>query len=172
MEKGKTEKKAWKKKLDAYVALRQRLCWLAAAGVAVAGEALILLFLPPRHSTYFTLALALLLMLGYQWAARAPWRALTAAYEAGKAAEKRQAALDFVLRLEKALPAMKKKEMAYQLTVIRALLLHGLGRKEEALSLLRGFTQIWDAAQREQLEDLIRQMEGKSVPSPDREEEA
>ena len=165
-------KKGPLKGLDVFLALRQRLCWLAAAGAAVAGAVLILRFSPPRLSPYFTVALALALMLGYQWAARAPGRALAAAYEAGKDAAGRGEALAFVLRLEKALPPMKKKEMAYQLTVVRALLLRGLGQGEEALSLLRGFTRVWDAAQREQLDELIRQMEEKPVSSPEGGEEA
>ena len=101
--------------LDCSMALHQRLCWLICALGAVAGALAILRFIPSHLSVYFTIALAILLMLIYQWMAQAPIRALTGWLQLFSEDEvSPEEALDFLLKMEKGLSALKRKEMAFQ----------------------------------------------------------
>jgi len=104
--------------------------------------------------------LAIALMLIYQWLAQAPLRALRGWMK--KREENRALvphALHFVVSLEKTLPAMKRKEMAYTITCAKGVLLFEAGKCQDALSLLQSFDRIWDESQREHLNSLIDQMQ-------------
>ena len=155
--------------LDRWLALHQRLCWLIVAAVAVLGAVIFVALLPVRSGTVAAFVMAVLLMLSYRWISDAPMRSVR---DWGKKANAHgqftradaEAFLDYVLRLEKALPAMKKKEMDYSLTGWKAVLLSALGRKEEALSLLRGFDRYWDAEQKTAFDSLIRKISGEQPP--------
>ena len=157
---------------DCSLALHQRLCWLICALAAVAGALAILRFSPDDLSVYFTVALALLLMGVYQYLAKAPqrvlndWMALRA-----QGAVSSGDALKYILLMEKALPSMKKKEMAYSLTCAKGVLLFESGHPREAMDLLQNFRQIWDEAQREHIHHLIEKMQAMMNEIPHREEE-
>lgn len=158
--------------LDCSFALHQRLCWLICALATVAGALAILRFSPDHLSIYFTVTLAILIMLIYQYLARAPMRAMkgwmTLRAQGGAAS---RAALGYILRLEKALPSMKKKEMAYSLACCKGVLLFETGRKKEALDLLANFQKTWDESQREHIRMLIQQMQDLMEKSTHGEEE-
>ena len=171
--------------LDQWMALHQRLCWLMAAALAVVGAVIVVWLVPASAGTYVTIALALLLMLGYRWAAGAPMRSLRGwarrmadAMETGREPEWREtskAFLDFLLALEQKLPAMQRRELAFAITTNKAVLLSVLGRQEEALSILRSFDLIWDKSQTQRIQELMDAIEkqaaeaGKSTPAPEQE---
>ena len=167
--------------LDQWMALHQRLCWLLAAALAVAGAVIVVWLVPASVGTYVTIALALLLMLGYRWAAGAPLRSIrewarrmSDAKAAGREQERRETAglfLDFLLLLEQKLPAMQRRELAFVITQNKAALLSVLGRHEEALSILRSFDLIWDKSQSQRIQELMDTIEkraaetGESAPA-------
>lgn len=161
-------------RLDCFLALHQRACWIAAAALAVLGAVLIVRLVPASAGTYCTLGLAFLIMAAYRWVSAAPRRALKGWADKAKAPEEfsRRFAQDFwdyLMRMEKALPGMQKKEMAYSLTCWKAALLSALGKKQEALHLLQSFDQIWDESQREQIQKMIAKLTGDSSPdSPEK----
>ena len=110
--------KTWK--LDCRLALRQRACWVVCAAAAIGGGALIMRCFPQGTAHWVIIVWALLLMTGYQWVSRAPVRALSGWMGQRNAGETdRQAALSYVEALEKKLPGMKRKEMAFLLTNAR-----------------------------------------------------
>lgn len=169
-EKQHYSKKTWK--LDCWFALHQRLCWLFCAAIAIGGSMLIMSFLPETISTYVIIALALALMIGYQWMGRSPNRALNG--WAIKCNQKEKAPEDFLLflnALEKKLPAMKKKEMAFRLTQVRAFLLFLTGKQQEGINLLENFDGCWDEKMKQQIADDIRQLKEKMGQTPDNEED-
>lgn len=150
--------KTWK--LDCRLALRQRACWVVCAAAAIGGGALIMRCFPQGTAHWVIIVWALLLMTGYQWVSRAPVRALSGWMGQRNAGETdRQAALSYVEALEKKLPGMKRKEMAFLLTNARGLLLFETGRQQEGIDLLRNFTDTWDDRQRQHLDKLIDRME-------------
>lgn len=148
-------------KMDCFFALHQRLCWLMAAGAAVLGGLLILCLVPEEYSVYAVLALALLDAGGYHFLAQSSRRVMK---ECLCRAESREAAAEMLPlyeRAERAMPAMKQREMAYMLTIEKGLLMLRAGRREESLSLLRGFSKCWDERQKEYLRQLIEQIEAR-----------
>lgn len=158
---------------DPFLALHQRLCWMVMVVLIVGAAVLIRQFAGPQESLYFTVALLFFFMLLYNWCALAPRRAMRAVLtEARNDQTKWQSALDFILRLEKALPVMKRKEMAFELTVYRARAMFEVGQKEEALALLRGFDKIWDPDQQDTINSMIQGIEARLNPAPEGEGEA
>ena len=151
-------------RLDCFLALHQRLCWAAAAAVTLLGAVLIVGLIPREAGLYVIFVFGLMVVGVYAWASRAPGRALRQwmlrCRGGGKA--RWEEGLSYLQRLEKALPAMKKREMLFDLTCTQAVLLDALDREEAALSLLKGFDKIWDPAQRETISALIHRIEGKS----------
>ena len=155
---------------DQWMATHQILCWLIAAALAVIGAVIIVWLAPASVGTYATIALAILLMLAYRWAANAPIRSMQEWVRRLRAKEPtrddNQAYLDYLLRLEEKLPAMQKKELAFLITLNKGYRLACLDRKEEALALLRSFDQIWDPAMQDRINELIRLINGETGPTP------
>ena len=153
--------------LDKWMAMHQRACWAIFAGTAGAGAAAILWLTPKSVGAYAAFGFAVALMLGYRWCADAPKRVLRAVGKRlrippdGKRDAESLALMD---SMEKRLPSMQKKELAFPCTVYRSALLARLRRREEALTLLRAFDRIWDASQREQIDELIRLISGSDDP--------
>ena len=165
-----TNEKRWK--FDCRLALHQRLCWLIFAALAVGGGLLIMTFAPQSVSAYATIALALILMIGYQWAAQSPNRALNGwAFRNNEKTIAPQDALDYLDLLEKKLPTMKKKEMAFRLTEMRGFLLFLTGKQQEAIALLEGFDRCWDQDQRQRLAEHIRLFKEKTAKTDEEKEE-
>jgi len=147
--------KIWR--LDQFLALHQRLCWGICAFMVLL--AALLTANGQEWMIYLLLALALLLMGAYHWMRRAPVRALSGWMERRKAGTADlQAGLAFVLKMEKALPSMLRKELAFLLVNVKAIFLFDTGSREEALSLLENFTDTWDESQRENIRNNIRKM--------------
>ena len=152
-----------------------------ASALAVAGAVIVVWLVPASVGTYVAIALALLLMAGYRWAAGAPLRSIrewarrmSDAKAAGREQERRETAglfLDFLLLLEQKLPAMQRRELAFVITQNKAALLSVLGRHEEALSILRSFDLIWDKSQSQRIQELMDTIEkraaetGESAPA-------
>ncbi len=155
---------------DAFLALHQQHCWVTVAGAAVLGAYLILRFCK-NEAVVPTIVLALSLAAVYQWAGHAPDRALRGWIEKANNEHCFADALCFAETLSDALPAMKKKEMAYSLTVTRAVQLANLGRLQEALELAQGFGQTWNSAQKEQLSTLIQNLQRALARQAQREKE-
>lgn len=174
-EKKKKEPKYYTEKtwgLDCRLALHQRLIWLLCAVLAIALGVLIMQLLPPVSARTGVIILAMALMLGYQWAARAPQRAMNGwIIQYNEKKVQPQAVLDYVEQLEKRLPAMKKKEMAFTLTEARAIMMFRTGKQQEALALLEGFDRCWDKDQRQRLVGHIAVLKEKMGQTPDEKEE-
>ena len=154
---------------DQWLALHQKQSWMILAALALLGAAAITLYAPPNTSTVLSVILAVGLMLLYSWLSNAPVRAIREWVRRmieETTREKAQAFLDFLLRLEQALPSLRKKELAFALNQNKAAVLNTLGRKDEALALLRSFDQIWDPAQKERIDALIRKISGQDEPAP------
>lgn len=149
--------KHWK--IDSILALHQRLCWLGCALMAIAGALIILNVFPPNASVYATIVLALALMFLYQWLAQAPARAMIQCMERAEDSASAAQMLKWLLNMEKSLPGMKKKEMAYDLVLFKGILMLRAGCREDALALFKNFTQIWDDRQKEQLQNIIARIE-------------
>ena len=148
-------------KMDCFFALHPRFCWLMAAGLAVMGGLLILNFVSDDISVYCFIALALLIAGGYSFLSHAAERVMDACLNAADTAEKAADLLPLFLQVEKALPEMKKKETAYAVTVKKGILLLRAGKREESLSLLKGFNKCWDEKQKEYLQQLIQLIESR-----------
>ena len=156
--------------LDQWIALRQKQCWIVLAAAALVGAAAITYLAPKNTSTVLSVALAIGLMLVYSWVSNAPVRAIREwvrrlREETNNGIENpvtNQAFLDFLLLLEKTLPSLRRKELAFPIVQTKASALYHLGRKEEALALLRSFDQIWDPRQKEILDELIQKISGKN----------
>lgn len=146
-------------KMDCFFALHQGLCWGIAAICAVAGGLLILSCIPADINVYCFIALALLIAGGYYFLSRASERVMDECLERADSREAAEKILPLFLQVEKALPEMKKKEMAYAVTVRKGILLLRAGKRAESLALLKGFTKCWDEGQKEYLRQLIALIE-------------
>ena len=162
--------KTWK--MDCWLALHQRLCWLMFAALAVGGTLLIVTLLPRESASYGVIVLAFLLMFGYQWAAASCTRAMNGwILKQNAKTVSSQDCLHFLEQLEKRLPAMKKKEMAYRLTVARGSLLFATGKRQEGIDLLEGFDRCWDESQKEQIAHIIQDMKNKMAQPAEKKDE-
>ena len=162
--------KTWK--MDCWLALHQRLCWLIFAILAIGGGALFMLCVSDSIAYYGVFVLAVILMLGYQWTSQAPIRALNGWFikrKQGKAAP--CDVLSFLDALEKKLPAMKKKEMAFSLTEGRAVMLALTGKPREGIDLLENFNLCWDEAQRQRIAEDILKIKEETGYTPEEKEE-
>ena len=142
-------------KMDCFFARHQRLCWVLAAFLAVTGGVLTLHFLPAHAHVYGFIVLALLIAGGYYFISRSAERVMEACLQKADTPESARELLPLFLQVERALPEMKKKEIAYAVTVKKGLLLLRAGKREESLALLKGFTRCWDERQKEYLHYLI-----------------
>lgn len=158
--------------LDCRLALMQKPIWLLCAVLALLGGWLIMHFMPEDTAHFGIIALALLLMIGYQWAAKAPGRALSGwiVKHNQREATPREI-LSFLDALEKKLPAMKKKEMAFTLTEMRAILMFQIGAQQEAIALLENFDRCWDESQLQRKAEHIRKMKEKMAQTADEKDE-
>ena len=148
-------------RLDCSMALHQRAVWVLLLLAAILGALICYRFLPAEHSAVGSFILLMLLVFVYRWASAAPKRALMAwRKRTQEDPALRQDMYDFVLELEKALPFAQRKEMNFSLTGWKAALLSSLGKKEEALSLLRSFDQYWDESQKKMFQDMIQKISG------------
>ena len=150
---------------DTWMALHQRLCYLLLAALALGLFALLGLggFVPQQYITPCLFAVMMGLMLLYRWMAGAPMRSLRKwAARLDKANESQNRdMLAYAQALEKALPDSARRQMNYQITTLKAALLSNLGQKDEALALLKGFDQIWDASQRTGIQKMISMISGE-----------
>ena len=146
-------------RIDRFLALHQPHCWLFVAGMAVVGMLAILRFMPGQEKA-LTILWALMLYGLYTWMSRAPLRALSGVMNRIATPGETKEAFAFVWGLEKALPSLKRREMAFSILTAKAVLLARVGQFDDALRLLRGFDRIWDPSQKEHLESLMRQLEG------------
>ena len=159
-------------RLDCSMALHQRAVWVLLLLAAILGALICYRFLPAEHSTVGSFILLMLLVFVYRWASAAPKRALTAWQKRTQENPAlRQDMYNFVLELEKALPFAQRKEMNFSLTGWKAALLSSLGKKEEALSLLRSFDQYWDESQKKMFQDMIQKISGESADAEQKEKE-
>ncbi len=160
--------------LDQRLALHQKTCWLILVGLALLGAAAIALYAPENARTALSVVLIVALMLVYGWASNAPTRAMKEWVRRmiqDRSWENAQAFLDFLLKLEQALPSTRKKEMAFTINQNKAALLNTLGRKEEALALLRSFDQIWDPSMKDRINELIQIISGEAAPDDEPKEQ-
>ena len=162
-----------------WVALHQRVSNLLCVALAVLCVSAVFFFVPGAWWNYVMIGLAVLILLLYRAVSKAPaqavreWRRRWMAVEKfgaegpEKLLEVSKEAYAYFLQLEQALPVLAKKELNVYLTYWKAVFLHTLGRKEEALSLLRGFDQFWDEGFRadfQRLIDKLSEAEGKDTP--------
>ena len=156
--------------LDQWLAAHQKHCWIILAALALIGAAVITYRAPKNTSTVLSIALAIGLMLLYTWVSNAPVRAIREWVRRLREetdhginnSVSNQGFLDFLLLLEKTLPSLRRKELAFTIVQTKASALYHLGRKEEALALLRSFNQIWDPRQKEILDELIQKISGEA----------
>ena len=153
----KTQRAEGRQRLNRFLALHQPHCWLFIGGSAVVGALAILRFFPTKV-TEFSILLALLLYAVYLFCMQSPLRALNGVMQ-GLTPWNIQEAFGFVWRLEKSLPALKRREMAFSILTAKAVLLTRIGKFDEAISLVRSFDQVWNEDQRESLNSLMRQIE-------------
>ena len=66
---------------------------------------------------------------------------------------------------------MKKKEMAFRLTQVRAFLLFLTGKQQEGIDLLENFDGCWDEKMKQQIAEDIRKLKEKMGQTPDNEED-
>ena len=157
--------------LDMWMALHQRLCWLILAAGSIGFAFLFWNVLPAPYGAYALFALLMGLTFIYRWVSGAPYRSLRKWDDRLEGADgaKFQAMLDYVIQLEKALPDAQRRQLNVQTTGIKGALLARLGRKEEALSLLRSFDQFWDESQRKGFQSLISKISGEGADSEQKE---
>ena len=160
-------------RLDCWMALHQRLCWLILALLAAGAVALLVKFgfLPEKVETLVLFTLMLLFLLLYRWTSGAPYRAMVKwgqRLEKGNL-EKYQGMLDYVQKLEKALPDTVRRQFNHFITGTKASLMAKLGRKEDALSLLRSFDQYWDESQRTYFQTLMNKISGETAETEQKE---
>ena len=152
-------------RLDTWMALHQRLCYLILAALALGLFALLGLggLVPQQYTTPCLFAIMMGLLFLYRWMAGAPMRSLRKwAARLDKANESQNRdMLAYAQALEKALPDSARRQLNYQITTLKAALLSNLGQKEEALALLKGFDQIWDESQRTGIQKMIGMISGE-----------
>lgn len=151
----------WKRSLwkaDCFFALHQRLCWLFMA--LLAGLTAWRLQGIHSESTQITAIVLLIILMITVWKLleQAPYRAAQG-WMALRRIHGPKAALAFMDRLEKKLPRMKQKEMAFFFANYRAFLLFETGRQQEAIDLLKNFKAIWNDEQKKMLQTNIDGLE-------------
>ena len=152
-------------RLDTWMALHQRLCWLILAVLAVGSMAFLVSFrfLPEKIQTAVMFAVMMLMLLLYRWVSAAPYRSMrkwSQRLEAGNTGKYREM-LDYLLKLEKALPDALRRQLNHSITGSKASLMAALGQKEEALALLKNYNQYWDESQRTSFQTLMNKISGE-----------
>ncbi len=155
------------------MALHKRICWLILAVLAVGSMAVLLSFrfLPEKIQTAVMFAVMMLLLGLYRWASNAPYRSMRKwgnRLETGNL-EQYRGMLDYVQKLEKALPDALRRQLSYSMTGTKASLMASVGRKEEALELLRSFDQYWDESQRTSFQTLMKKISGENTETEQKE---
>ena len=153
-------------RLDTWMALHQRLCWLILAVLAVGSMAALLSFrfLPEKIQTALMFAVMMLLLGLYRWASNAPYRSMRKwgnRLEKGNL-EKYRGMLEYLQKLEKALPDALRRQLNHSMTGTKASLMAALGQKEEALALLRNYDQYWDKSQRTSFQSMMNKISGEN----------
>ena len=152
-------------RLDAWMALHQRLCWLILAAAAVGAVSLLLCFrfLPEKIHTALLFAVMMLILGVYRWVSGAPYRSMRKwgqRLEKGNL-EKYRGMLDYVQKLEKALPDAMRRQLNHSMTGTKASLMAALGQKEEALALLKNYDQYWDKSQKTSFQTMMNRISGE-----------
>ncbi len=153
-------------RLDTWMALHQRLCWLILAVLAIVSMAALLSFrfLPEKIQTALMFAVMMILLTLYRWASNAPYRSMRKwgnRLEKGNM-EKYRGMLEYIEKLEKALPDALRRQLNHSMTGTKASLMAALGRKEEALALLRNYDQYWDQSQRTNFQNMMNRISGEN----------
>ena len=153
-------------RLDIWMALHQRLCWLILAVLAIGSMAVLLSFqfLPERIQTAMMFAVMMLLLGLYRWVSGAPYRSMRKwgnRLEKGNL-EKYRRMLEYIQKLEKALPDALRRQLNHSMTGTKASLMAALGQKEEALELLRNYDQYWDKSQRTNFQSMMNKISGEN----------
>ena len=152
-------------RLDAWMGLHQRLCWLILAAAAVGAVSLLLCFrfLPDKIHTALLFAVMMLILGAYRWVSGAPYRSMRKwgqRLEKGNP-EKYREMLEYVQQLEKALPDAMRRPLNHSMTGTKASLMAALGRKEEALALLKNYDQYWDKSQKTSFQTMMDRISGE-----------
>ena len=153
-------------RLDCWMALHQRLCWLILAAAAVGAVSLLIVFrfLPEKIHTALLFAVMMLILGIYRWVSGAPYRSMRKwgqRLEQGNLKMYREM-LEYVQQLEKALPDAMRRQLNHSMTGTKASLMAALGRKEEALELLRNYDQYWDQSQRTNFQNMMNKISGEN----------
>ncbi|MBR3739044.1 MAG: hypothetical protein IKN04_01125 [Clostridia bacterium] len=160
-------------RLDTWMALHQRLCWLILAVLAIGVMAVLLSFrfLPEKIQTAVMFAVMMLLLTLYRWASNAPYRSMRKwgnRLEKGNLEQYRNM-LDYVQKLEKALPDALRRQLSHSMTGTKASLMAALGQKEEALELLRNYDQYWDKSQKTNFQAMMNKISGENKETEQKE---
>lgn len=160
-------------RLDTWMALHQRLCWLILAILAIASMAVLLSFrfLPEKIQTALMFAVMMLLLGLYRWASNAPYRSMRKwgnRLEKGNV-EMYRGMLEYVQKLEKALPDALRRQLNHSMTGTKASLMAALGQKEEALELLRNYDQYWDRTQKASFQTMMNKISGENSETKQKE---
>ena len=160
-------------RLDTWIALHQRLCWLILAVLAVGAMAALLTFrfLPEKIQTAVMFAVMMLLLGLYRWASNAPYRSMRKwgnRLEKGNLEQYRNM-LEYVQKLEKALPDALRRQLNHSMTGTKASLMAALGQKEEALELLRNYDQYWDKSQKTNFQAMMNKISGENKETEQKE---
>ena len=152
-------------RLDVWMALHQRLCWLILAILAFGAMGALMGFklMPEQVQTAILFGVMMLLLGLYRYVTGAPYRSLrkwSQRLEKGSM-ESYRGMLEYVLKLEKALPDALRRQLNHSMTGMKASLMAALGQKEEALELLRNYDQYWDKSQRTAFENMMNRIDGK-----------
>ena len=162
-------------RLDCRMALHQRLCWVILACFAAGCVWLMTVVQNSAFSDTVRTALLFAIMMGlvmaYRWSSAAPVRSLrkwSQRLEKGNAEQYREL-LNYVQELEKKLPDFMRRQLNHTMTGTKASLLAALGRKDEAVALLKNFDQYWDVSQRENFQKMIRKISGEETETEQKE---
>ncbi len=160
-------------RLDVWMAMHQRLCWLILAILAIGSMAALMGFriMSEQIQTAVLFAVMMMLLGLYRYISGAPYRSMRKwgqRLEKGNM-EKYRGMLDFMLKLEKALPDALRRQLNHSMTGTKASLMAALGQKEEALELLRNYDQYWDKSQRTAFQRMMNKIEGKNEATEQKE---
>ncbi len=162
-------------RLDCRMALHQRLCWVILACFAAGCVWLMTVVQNSAFSDTVRTALLFAIMMGlvmaYRWSSAAPVRSLRKwgqRLERGNVEQYREL-LNYVMELEKNLPDFMRRQLNHTMTGTKASLLAALGRKDEAVALLKNFDQYWDVSQRENFQKMIRKISGEETETEQKE---
>ncbi len=152
-------------RLDEWMALHQRLCWLILAILAFGALGALMGFklMPEQVQTAILFGVMMLLIGLYRYVSGAPYRSMRKwgqRLEKGNM-EKYRGMLEYVQKLEKALPDALRRQLNHSMTGTKASLMAALGQKEEALELLRNYDQYWDQSQRTAFQHMMDKIDGK-----------